>query len=35
VSQDDDLLNLKVLRMPGHRRVQIVASRVFLRLLGR
>jgi putative PIN family toxin of toxin-antitoxin system len=35
VSQDDDLLSLKVLRMPGHRPVQIVAPRAFLRLLGR
>ena len=35
VSQDDDLLSLKVLRMPGHRPVQIVTPRAFLRLLGR
>ena len=35
VSQDDDLLSLKVLRMPGHRPVQIVAPRAFLRLLRR
>jgi putative PIN family toxin of toxin-antitoxin system len=35
VSQDHDLLSLKVLRMPGHRPVQIVEPRAFLRLLAR
>ena len=35
VSRDDDLLSLKVLRMPGHSPVQIVQPRAFLRLLGR
>jgi putative PIN family toxin of toxin-antitoxin system len=35
VSRDDDLLSLKVLRVPGHRPVQIVGPRAFLRLLKR
>jgi putative PIN family toxin of toxin-antitoxin system len=33
VSRDEDLLSLKVLRVPGHRPVQIVGPRAFLRLL--
>jgi len=34
VSRDEDLLSLKVLRVPGHRPVQIVGRRAFLRLLA-
>jgi putative PIN family toxin of toxin-antitoxin system len=35
VSRDEDLLSLKVLRVPGHQPVQIVGPRAFLRLLKR
>jgi hypothetical protein len=35
VSRDEDLLSLKVPRVPGHRPVQIVGPRVFLRSLKR
>ena len=35
VSRDEDILSLKVLRVPGHRPVQIVGPLAFLRLLGR
>jgi len=35
VSRDQDLLSLKVLRVPGHRSVQIVGPQAFLRLLRR
>jgi len=34
VSLDEDLLSLKVLRVPGHRVVQILDPLAFLRLLG-
>ena len=35
VSRDEDLPSLKVLRVPGHRPVQIVGPQAFLQLLKR